>query len=77
MLREVRGRQLSVYGRSSGADRERLDRNIAATEMEITDLSTTLSELAPAEVQFMLRTDAALRNMLIARDFHAPWTEFN
>ena len=67
---------MTVYNKSKGAERDRLARNIAATEMEIVSVMETLSELSPAEVKFVLESDIELCNLLEARKFKAPWMEF-
>lgn len=76
-LKKVRNEQLIVYNKSKGAERGRLDRNIAATEMEMVSVMETLSELSPVEVKVMLESDSDLRALLEARKFKAPWMEFN
>ena len=69
--------QTMVYSRSTGADRVRVDRAIAAQEMEILDLVGELKDLAPDRLKQVLSADADLKNMLIARGFSAPWMEFD
>ena len=76
-LRKVRNDQLIVYSKSNGMDRDRLDRNIAATEMEIISVMETLSKLSQFEVKNMLESDSELGDLLKARNFKAPWMEFN
>ena len=76
-LRKVRSDQLLVYNKSKGAERARLDRNIAATEMEIVEVMQMLSKLSPTEVNFLLQSDIALCGLLEARNFKAPWMEFD
>ena len=76
-LRKVRTDQITVYNKSKGAQRDRLHRNIAATEMEIVSVMETLLELSPTEVRFAVESDSELRGLLEARKFKAPWMEFN
>lgn len=75
-LMSLRKDMLAVFARSTGADRQRLDRNLAAQEMEIVELIQSIGPLAPQSVQRAVRSNDALRDVLISRRFRAPWCEF-